>query len=152
MRCAQLSVLQQIALLFIAVLLLIALERSKLRLLYKVWAQFDFAFFRKIFGYIYEAFHTTSQSIYSIIKYVLGIQIRFLIPIPIEKGFCFDGSRKQYARTLWWSLGQAKKKYNPTSLYVYCCKNYALDLTLQEVAREVRTNFGCRCFVQNADV
>lgn len=61
--------------------------------------------------------------------------MRLNLPMDWLQGFCFDGASKMSGR---FAGARAKLKAQcPTALYVHC-SNHALDLILQEVAREVR--------------
>ena len=75
--------------------------------------------------------------------------IRLNLPQERLRGYCFDGAANMSGRI---HGVQAKlKAANPGSLYIHC-SNHALDLVLQEAAKEVRIIADALNFVRNVSV
>ncbi|KAF3850455.1 hypothetical protein F7725_012227, partial [Dissostichus mawsoni] len=94
----------------------------------------------------YSAPDSTGETLFSCIKDVF---LRLNLPLERLRGFCFDGAANVSGRI---SGVQAKlKEQCPSALYVHC-SNHALDLVLQEVAREVRVVADTLNFVRSVSV
>ncbi|KAF3837142.1 hypothetical protein F7725_004606 [Dissostichus mawsoni] len=94
----------------------------------------------------YSAPDSTGETLFSCIKDVF---LRLHLPLERLRGFCFDGAANMSGRI---SGVQAKlKEQCPSALYVHC-SNHALDLVLQEVAREFRVVADTLNFVRSVSV
>lgn len=101
---------------------------------------------QNVFLGFYNASDSSAETLFSCIK---DIFIRLNIPLERLAGYCFDGASNMSGRI---NGVQAKLKAEcPMSLYVHC-SNHALDLVLQEVAREVRLIADTLNFVQGVSV
>uniref|UniRef100_A0A8C1YNY7 Uncharacterized protein n=1 Tax=Cyprinus carpio TaxID=7962 RepID=A0A8C1YNY7_CYPCA len=101
---------------------------------------------QNVFLGFYNASDSSAETLFSCIK---DIFIRLNIPLERLAGYCFDGASNMSGRI---NGVRAKLKAEcPVSLYVHC-SNHALDLVLQEVAREVRLIADTLNFVQGVSV
>ena len=95
---------------------------------------------------LYNAPDTTAETLFLCVK---DIFIRLNLPLERLRGYCFDGAANMSGRI---HGVQAKlKAANPGSLYIHC-SNHALDLVLQEAAKEVRIIADALNFVRNVSV
>ncbi len=98
---------------------------------------------QSVFLGFYNPPDTTSETLFLCIK---DIFCRLNLPLEKLQGYCFDGASNMSGR---FSGVQARlKEVCPGSLYVHC-SNHALDLALQEVARDVRLVADALNFVQS---
>ena len=101
---------------------------------------------QNVFLGFYNAHDSSAETLFACIK---DIFLRLNIPLERMQGYCFDGASNMSGHI---SGVQARLKAEcPESLYVHC-SNHALDLVLQEVAREVRLIADTLNFVQGVSV
>ena len=95
---------------------------------------------------LYNAPDTTAETLFLCVE---DIFIRLKLPLERLGGYCFDGAANMSGRI---NGVQAKlKAANLGSLYIHC-SNHALDLVLQEAAKEVRIIADALNFVRNVSV
>ena len=101
---------------------------------------------QNVFLGFYNPPDATSQSLFLCIK---DIFTRFNLPLKNLQGYCFDGAANMSGLL---NGVQAKLKAEcPESLYVHC-SNHALDLVLQELAKEVDLIADALSFVKDVSV